>query len=178
MGADRPVDLTFGDLRVIPGYINGGFGSTVGITFGDIGGFQRSFQDFGYIMGVRGYSAGKVEAFVDNDPDVRQEMYALGMQFVGGFGFCPHRDQHVEITGGYGTGMDSTSGKVFDVGNDGRYDQWLIEVGWYKTFPNRLQVGVPVGYYWTQFRFDDDAGSEHTGRARGLTVGVSLGYRL
>lgn len=177
IAANGPVDLLFGDLRVAPGYVQGGYGTTLGITFGDVGGGNRRYADFGYIMGFRGLSAGKVKAIVDGDKDNKQEMYALGFQITGGFGFCPHHDQHVEIIGGYGTGMNSISGKVVDVGNDGRYDQWLIEAGWYKTFSNRLQFGVPVGICWTKYRFDS-AGSEHLGRANGLSAALSLGYRL
>lgn len=176
--ANAPVDLLFGDLRVAPGLVAGGYGTTFGITFGDLGGVNRSFKDFGYVLGFRGISSGKVKAIVDENADDKQEMYALGLQITGGFGFCPARDQHVEIVGGYGTGMDSISGKVVDVGNDGRYDQWLLEAGWYLTFPNRFQVGVPVGLSWTKYRFDDAAGNEHLGRANGLSAAVSLGYRL
>lgn len=175
--AQGPVDLFFGDLRVQGGAMDNGIGGNLGITFGDIGGFSRGYVDTGYILGLRGVSGSHVTAVVDGNADDKEDFNLLGIQTVAGVGISPKYGDHVEILAGYGTGMNSLSGKVADVGNDGRYDQWLLEFGYYHTLANNFQVGATFGYTWTTVEFTN-SGVDITGRANGFNVAGSLGYRL
>lgn len=175
--AEGPVDLFFGDLRVQGGLMDGGVGGNLGLTFGDIGGFSRGYVDTGYIMGVRGVSGSRIEAIIDGDSSNKQDFSILGLQTVAGFGISPRYGDHVELLGGYGTGMNSQTGRVADVGNDGRYDQWLLEFGYYHTMQNQFQLGATFGYTWTQVEFTN-SGVDVSGRANGFSLAGSLGYRL
>ena len=125
--AEGPVDLFLGDLRAQGGLMDNGYGGNIGITVGDIGGFNRGYADTGYTVSVRGVSGSKIETIIDGDSSNTEEFSILGVQTLVGFGLSPKAGDHVEILGGYGTGMNSQTGRVADVENDGRYDQWLVE---------------------------------------------------
>ena len=174
--------LSFVDLRAQAGVAQTeGQSGSLTLMAGDIGNKDQRVltmdADMGIVLGLRGSVAETTAKRKDNNADL--DLKLGGGAIVGGLGFYLGKNVHMELAGGYGQGVGTTTGDNPWNDRDSRYKMYLAELGLYYTMNNGIQFGVIVGGSIVKVTFDDVVTSTKVkAETEGFDGSVALGYRF
>ena len=174
--------LSFVDLRAQAGIAQTeGQSGSLTLMAGDIGNKDQHVltmdADMGIVLGLRGSVTETTAKRKDTNTDL--DLKLGGGAIVGGLGFYLGKNVHMELAGGYGQGVGTTTGDNPWDARDSRYKMYLAELGLYYTLTNGVQLGLIVGGSIVKVTFDDVVTSSKVkAETEGFVGSVALGYRF
>jgi len=172
--------LSFVDLRAQGGIAQSdGQSGNLTLMAGDIGNKDQHVltldADMGVVLGLRGSVTETTAKREDTNTDL--DLKLGGGAIVGGLGFYLGKNVHMELVGGYGQGIGTTTGDTpWDI-RDSRYKMYLAELGLYYTLTSGIQFGLIIGGSIVKVTFDD-VGTKVKAETKGFDGSVALGYRF
>lgn len=174
--------LSFVDLRAQAGVAQTeGQSGSLTLMAGDIGNKDQHVltldADMGIVLGLRGTLTETTAKREDTNTDL--DLKLGGGAIVGGLGFYMGKNVHMELLGGYGQGVGTTTGDTpWDI-RDSRYKTYLAELGLYYTLTSGIQFGLIAGGSIVKVTFDDvGTGTKVKAETKGFDGSVALGYRF
>jgi hypothetical protein len=176
--ADDTPELTYGDLRLAGGfYADHPYDASLSLVAGNIGEKDPhatdAWADAGIVVGIRAM-ANRVPVKLDVGGGYKARL--AGGELLLGVGIYLDEEDHMEGLIGYGKGQtsDITSSSLH---RNGSFTAYHAELGLYHTFAKHYQIGGILGYSYDKVKIDGVSGV-FTGKADGLDLDVSLGYRF